>query len=286
MHPAVRAKDFVVAPAGSYLARRTFLLCAPSAQRLVVFHVASLAQGEEATVSDLLGLPDTPGLAPTYDLVYDVGAVATMDLPSFKLFETFVNLTIDFVAKRTRRFALIRPGGLPGHMFSGMFHDWLVPRLGKRVRMFDARSAAYAWLRFPPVERTAVDRAIDAFTRTTPLLRQMREVLASDLRAPSIARVAAKLGVSARSLQRHLGEVGTTFRDELADLRIRAAQALLVDTEDKIEWIASELGFKSRSAFAASFRAALGDTPIAFRERRRKTAPSRDTRVTGKPTHR
>ena len=269
MKAAASVTDFVVAPVGTFLARRTFILCAPSAERMVVVHLASLDHSELATVNELLALPNTPGLAPRYDILYDVGAVESMDRATFNIFEAFVRMTIDHVASRSRRFALVRPEGLPGHMFSGMFHDWLVPRLGEHVRMFEARDAVTAWLEFPDGERAEIETTIALFTRTTPLVREMREALARNLRVSSLGVVAAKLGTSARSLQRHLAEIGTTFRDELGSARIHAAQVLLVDTDDKIESIAVELGFKSFASFTTSFRAAIGETPARYRESRR-----------------
>jgi AraC-like DNA-binding protein len=270
VEPAASAKDFVAAPVGTFFARRTFILCAPSAERLVVAHFASLDATEVSTVPDLVALPNTPALARRYDLIYDVSAVEAMDRATFTMFEAFVRMTIEHIANRTRRFAMVRPSGLSGHMFSGMFHDWIVPRLGESAQMFDERDAAFAWLAFPDAERTDVEHALDAFTHTTPLIRQMREALVRNQRVRSLAAVAMLLGTSARSLQRHLAATGTTFRDELARARIRAAQALLVDSALKIETIATDLGFKSVAAFTTMFRTAVGDTPAAYRDRRRR----------------
>lgn len=270
MKGAASLKNFVVAPVGTFLASRTFMLCAPSPQWFVAVHLASLDPSEVPMVGELLGLPNSPGLAPRYDILYDVASVATMDRTTFSLFEDFVRKTIEFLVLRVGRFALVRPVGLPGHMFSGMFHEWLVPRLGENVRMFDVRDSALDWLAVPAGERAELEQTVDSFTGATPTIRAMRDLLADDLSGATLEAVAARLGTSARSLQRHLGSVGTTFREELARARIRGAQALLIDTEAKIESIAAELGFKSLAAFTTSFRTALGETPAAYREHRRQ----------------
>jgi len=266
---AASAQAFIAAPAGTFFGQRTFIICAPSTERLVVTHFAAFEPAEAAVVPMLVTLPNSPGMAPRYDLVYDISAVPAMDRPTFSLFEGFTRSVLDVLDARVRRMAVIRPAGLTGVLFTGMFHDWLVPRLGDRVQMFEQHDDAYAFLGFPAVERADLEQTIDAFTNTTPLVRQMRDLLASEPQLTSLDDVAERLGTSARSLQRHLGEAGTTFRDELAEIRIRAARAMLVDTDHKVEVIAAELGFKSVAAFTTMFKTAVGDTPAAYRDARR-----------------
>ncbi|MFN0245884.1 MAG: helix-turn-helix domain-containing protein [Kofleriaceae bacterium] len=260
---------FVEAPAGAFFVGRTFLLCAPSRKRLVVAHVASLDATEVPMVDHLLALPSSAGLDERYDILYDVGAVETMDHTSFVLFEEFVRKTIDHLVSRTNQFAMVRPVGLAGHLFSGMFHDWLVPHLQGRIEMFTSRDAALEWLDFPGPERDAVEHELDLFTHTTPLLRQLRELLALEPRSPSLSVIAGKLHISARSLQRSLGDIGTTFRNEVTRARVRVAQAMLVSTDEKIESIARVVGFRSAAAFTTMFRAEVGQPPTTFRARHR-----------------
>jgi AraC-like DNA-binding protein len=49
---------------------------------------------------------------------------------------------------------------------------------------------------------------------------------------------------------------------------LRAAEALLVDTDDKIEVIAQKVGYTSHSRFGVMFRRLTGETPAEFRARR------------------
>jgi transcriptional regulator GlxA family with amidase domain len=51
--------------------------------------------------------------------------------------------------------------------------------------------------------------------------------------------------------------------------RLRHAESLLVDTDLKLDVIAREVGFRSRSHFSEYFRNVTGEPPSAFRARRR-----------------
>ena len=71
-----------------------------------------------------------------------------------------------------------------------------------------------------------------------------------------------------RSLQRHLEEQGTSFRGELVQARVRAAQVMLLETTDSIDSIARALGFKATGAFTTMFGRTVGVSPAEFRRRR------------------
>jgi AraC-like DNA-binding protein len=73
--------------------------------------------------------------------------------------------------------------------------------------------------------------------------------------------------VSERSLQRSLGAAGTTFKDEIAEARIRAARRLLADGDEPLSAIAREVGCSSLQHFSTLFRKRTGETPSAFRRR-------------------
>lgn len=86
----------------------------------------------------------------------------------------------------------------------------------------------------------------------------------------TLDQAAHALGVSGRSLQRRLGEGGSSFRAELEQARLAAAQRLLLDTDDKVAAIAAEVGASSESNFIAFFRRLTGQTPAAWRAARRE----------------
>ncbi len=78
----------------------------------------------------------------------------------------------------------------------------------------------------------------------------------------SVARIAAEIGLSARSMQglfsRHLGAAPHAY---YLDLRLDAARRLLQQTERSLMEIAVACGFASASAFSRAFRRRYGRSP-------------------------
>ena len=84
---------------------------------------------------------------------------------------------------------------------------------------------------------------------------------------PGIARIAKSLGMSARTMQRRLGELGTTYQGVLDDVRRQLAQRLLANTDLAMGEVAFLLGFEEVNSFARAFHAWEGTTPARWRER-------------------
>ena len=84
---------------------------------------------------------------------------------------------------------------------------------------------------------------------------------------PAIAKVARSLGMSPRTLQRRLGELGTTYQDVLDDVRRRLARRLLASTNLGMGEIAFLLGFEEVNSFARAFHAWETITPAKWRAR-------------------
>jgi AraC-like DNA-binding protein len=104
-----------------------------------------------------------------------------------------------------------------------------------------------------------------------PLTAQVRRVLTDGLRADDsgIDQVSAKLGLTARSLQRRLKEEGTSFNELRESLRRELANRYL-DDDLSISEIAFLLGFSEPSAFFRAFKRWTGQTPL---EARRQLVP-------------
>lgn len=72
---------------------------------------------------------------------------------------------------------------------------------------------------------------------------------------PRLRDIASELGCDCRTLQRALGKAhGVTFRGSLHALVVAEALDRLVNTDDKVEVIALEVGFNSRSALGKLLR--------------------------------
>jgi len=94
------------------------------------------------------------------------------------------------------------------------------------------------------------------------LLRQMRG------RRPSIDEVAAELHVSNRTLQRRLGDEGTSYQQLLDEVRKDLARRLLLETELDAGEIAFVLGFEELNSFTRAFQSWEGTTPKRWRSGR------------------
>jgi AraC-like DNA-binding protein len=78
--------------------------------------------------------------------------------------------------------------------------------------------------------------------------------------------VARKLGMSQRTLARHLASEGLTFVGMLKELRMDLAKRDLADRNLSITQIAWLLGYKDVSSFTHAFKRWTGDTPRAARQ--------------------
>ncbi|MFE7718890.1 AraC family transcriptional regulator ligand-binding domain-containing protein [Nocardia rhizosphaerihabitans] len=95
-------------------------------------------------------------------------------------------------------------------------------------------------------------------------LDAFRIALAAALDAgdPSLARVAKTLAMSQRTLQRHLAEHDTSWRDELDLLRYERAKALL-DQGNSTATVAQRLAFSDDRALRKAYHRWTGTTPTS-----------------------
>jgi AraC-like DNA-binding protein len=84
---------------------------------------------------------------------------------------------------------------------------------------------------------------------------------------PALADVAKSLGMSARTMQRRLGELGTTYQDVLDDVRRRSARRLLANTDLAMGEITFLLGFEEVNSFMRAFHVWEGTAPAKWRAR-------------------
>ena len=84
---------------------------------------------------------------------------------------------------------------------------------------------------------------------------------------PAIAQVAKSLGMSARTMQRRLGELGTTYQVVLDNVRQRSARRLLANTDLGTGEVAFLLGFEEVNSFMRAFHGWEGATPARWRAR-------------------
>ena len=99
---------------------------------------------------------------------------------------------------------------------------------------------------------------------------QVRALLLDELPRGMTTRqeAASKLGISARTLTRRLGEEDSSFRDLLTEVRKDLACAWLRDDALPVHEVAYLLGYSEPSTFHRSFRRWTGQTPMSWRRGR------------------
>lgn len=82
---------------------------------------------------------------------------------------------------------------------------------------------------------------------------------------PDIARTAQAVGLSVRTLQRHLAAAGESYSHLVDEARYQACMRLMHDGEARLADIACELGYADQANFTRAFRRWTGQPPRAFR---------------------
>jgi AraC-like DNA-binding protein len=143
-------------------------------------------------------------------------------------------------------------------------HDLLVFDEAALALPMVNRNAQLLAVLLPGLER-AVGHTDDARTLIDDVRVALSETICGD--RPAIAKVAKSLGMSARTMQRRLGELDTTYQDVLDGVRRQSARRLLTSTDLPIGEVAFVLGFEEVNSFTRAFHAWEGTTPVRWRER-------------------
>jgi len=109
-----------------------------------------------------------------------------------------------------------------------------------------------------------------------PTRRAVQLAIATSVRNgdASLLSTARLLGVSVRSLQRHLAAMGTSHSEMVATARIKRACHLLAQSQARIGDIAARLGFANASSFSRTFMRCMKIQPRVYR-RRQRSGPQR-----------
>lgn len=126
-----------------------------------------------------------------------------------------------------------------------------------------------------------LEARLNALLLEQSLDRELSTVLARAIRGgrPSVAAAARELGVSARTLQRRLHELGTSYQAVLDAVRRETARHLLDSTDMAHGEIAFFLGFEEVNSFMRAFQRWERHTPAQWRALHRLGAPPSDLRA-------
>ncbi|OSP53591.1 hypothetical protein BV911_17155 [Pseudoruegeria sp. SK021] len=92
---------------------------------------------------------------------------------------------------------------------------------------------------------------------------------------PTVADIAAQLGISSRTLQRNLSSQGVSLRAIIDESRMEIARVLLCQTNFDVQDIAMRTGYSTPSGFARAFSRWAGSAPRKFRQDRKRLAEKR-----------
>ncbi|NMY67872.1 AraC family transcriptional regulator [Pseudomonas idahonensis] len=168
----------------------------------------------------------------------------------------------------------------------GARFDYPAPDYQRRYReafdcplQFNARSNAFAfdqqWLEHPlPLADAITHQAMaercrkqnTEFTGRQAWLGRIRQLLAAQLdAAPGLEGLAEQMNCSARTLRRHLRDLGCSYQELLDELRFERAKQMLCEDQLPIYRIAEALGFSETASFRHAFIRWSGVAPSQFR---------------------
>jgi len=113
-----------------------------------------------------------------------------------------------------------------------------------------------------------LEQVLADIPREDAVVASIRKAMAETMREgdPTIARVAKKIALSPRTLERRLMERGTRFKQLIDDTRRRFAINYLKDNGHTLTQIAFLLGYSEVSAFNHAFKRWTGSTPLKYRQ--------------------
>jgi AraC-like DNA-binding protein len=110
------------------------------------------------------------------------------------------------------------------------------------------------------------NRLLHKLDSKTDLVTQCKEVIRDKIESnPSIEIVAKVLGVSRRTLSRHLSLQGINYKTLAVDIRIERARHYMKTTSLTLQKISELCGFTSNNSFSHLFKRKYGITPSQYR---------------------
>ncbi|MDX2389331.1 MULTISPECIES: AraC family transcriptional regulator ligand-binding domain-containing protein [unclassified Streptomyces] len=130
----------------------------------------------------------------------------------------------------------------------------------------------------PGLERLLVQHAELLLAASRPVLRwhdRFRMALATAFREDTVSleKVARRLSLSPRTLQRRLCENGTTWREQVESVRQQHTLDLLRTTDLPLQSVAGRVGYSDARALRRAVRRWEGQTPGDIRSTARSTVP-------------
>lgn len=193
--------------------------------------------------------------------ITDIRALESVSSLAFeRLVKTMTERRASWLPRAGRQ-AILHSQSFPGALVLGVLQ---IVAADYEVKMFEDVSEAFAWAGASRIERDV--EALRASLLDPPdIVRRVRIALAEHDRPLSVEALARALGLSSRSLQRHLASVGSSVRAERIAHVLARAEKLLEGTDLDLGAIAAMVGLPSAGRLVALFRAERNTTPDAWR---------------------
>ncbi len=259
-------ETFLAAPAGRFCVLGTSVAwCAsPSLGGMVLW-----ARQSEAETRSILELFERclPSMDTSFDVILDTRGVDTVDPAPLQILFSWMVAHLGDLAQRVHMQGCIIREGPIGLLLTG-----LMPVTGQvqPYRIFTDATEAFTVVAGAPGAALCTEvEGIALRVRDVPReVRITREILEARLDTP-FEEVSRRLGMSPRSLQRVLARHGTSFHNEVVEVRLSRAKALLRSGDLKLGEIGARIGISER-ALGLLFRARTGLAPAEWRKRDRE----------------
>jgi len=205
-------------------------------------------------------------LAPRFDVLQDASAMEQIDPEALAVLLDWLRDNPHVLRDHVRERIGVIPPGVDGLTLAG-----IAPVLSLVSPVTILTDPRDAFVKLLPDGGEALHREVEQLVEQArglaPAVVALRRVLAAERGALGLAAAAARIGVSARSLQRQLAAAGLSFRAVQAEARFHAAEELLRG-DDKLVAVAASLGL-SEDGLTQLVRARTGLTPGELRRRLR-----------------
>lgn len=220
------------------------------------------------TEDDVVEMCDAYGEAlrrvPSRPVIFDIRAIDSVNVLAFERFVRILGERGSEWRASAGRQVVVHSGGFSNALLLGALQ---LGARGFQLAAFEDLREALAWAGVP--HRESELTALRASLLDVPdVVRRVRVALDEAERPLPLGALARKVGVSARSLQRHLAAAGTSMRAERARHLVVRAERLLEGTDLDLTAIAAMLGLSSAARLVALFRDARRTTPGEWRRAR------------------
>jgi AraC-like DNA-binding protein len=266
--PVSELDAFFGEPARRYVVRRSFAYW--QAERRV-FGIMIWGRPDEADVDEICAAHEV-GANPLFrghTSLVDVRALESVDFLAFGRLLAYLRKRREAWSPMVSRQAVLHGDGFAHATVAGMF-EFLRPN--HPVVFFDDPAQAYEAVGASDV-RDEVEALRATILELPDIVRRVHSAFEELPARSGLAAVARRVGMSVRSLQRHLSAAGSSLRAERQSHMIRRSEQLLEETELDLDAIAASVGASSASHLVMLFRQHRGTTPGAIREARRKAKP-------------